>query len=162
MRKSEGCWCQGGPLWPAETLCFTYPLDRGQRVHSVRFGVHCPPCREVLHPLVRDLDASTILLVDGAEQLSKFDWLRLSRASRQSAGLLITTHRAGWLPMVHEHTTSAALLRTLVADLASPQEASRLVDPSDRLFQTCGGNLRDALRALYDEVADHVTDEPSV
>jgi hypothetical protein len=26
MRKSEGCWCQGGPLWPAETLCFTYPL----------------------------------------------------------------------------------------------------------------------------------------
>jgi hypothetical protein len=25
MRKSEGCWCQGGPLWLAETLCFTYP-----------------------------------------------------------------------------------------------------------------------------------------
>jgi hypothetical protein len=23
MRKSEGCWCQGGPLWLAETLCFT-------------------------------------------------------------------------------------------------------------------------------------------
>ena len=27
MRKSEGCWCQGGPLWLAETLCFTYPLS---------------------------------------------------------------------------------------------------------------------------------------
>ena len=27
MRKSEGCWCQGGPLWLAETLCFTYPLE---------------------------------------------------------------------------------------------------------------------------------------
>ena len=25
VRRSEGCWCQGGPLWPAETLCFTYP-----------------------------------------------------------------------------------------------------------------------------------------
>jgi len=23
VRKSEGCWCQGGPLWLAETLCFT-------------------------------------------------------------------------------------------------------------------------------------------
>jgi hypothetical protein len=26
--SSEGCWCQGGPLWLAETLCFTYPQCR--------------------------------------------------------------------------------------------------------------------------------------
>jgi len=93
--------------------------------------------------------AGDVILCDGAEQLSLPDWWRLKIAGRRAGGLVITTHRAGRLPVLHECRTSPELLCTLVASLGVAVEAREC----ERLHARHGGNIRDALRELYDRCA---------
>lgn len=94
------------------------------------------------------LGAHDFLLLDGAEQLSTLRWKFLCWKTRQAGGLLITTHRPGRLPTLMECQTSPGLLLDLARVLA-PQCA--LDENSARvLFVRHGGNIRDALRELYD------------
>jgi hypothetical protein len=104
---------------------------------------------ETLFP---DLKSQDVLIVDGAEQLSRLAWLEVRTRSRAAGGLVITSHRAGMLPTLHECHTSPELLAGIVAELAGPDGAEPL--PSlETLFVRHGGNVRDALRELYDRYA---------
>lgn len=96
--------------------------------------------------LFRDPGPCDLLLVDGAEQLDRLAWWRLRRRSRAAAGLIITSHRPGLLPTLHECRTTPELLAGIVEDLVGPNKASA----AGELFDRHGGNLRDALRELYD------------
>ena len=99
--------------------------------------------------LLRNLAGQDLLLVDGAEQLSRLAWLEIRVRSRAAGGLVITSHRPGLLPTLHECRTSPELLAGIVTELAGPEAAGRLPSP-EKLLVRHGGNVRDALRELYD------------
>jgi hypothetical protein len=104
--------------------------------------------RERREALLAGLDANDLLLVDGAEQLAPWAWWDLQRRARRAAGLLVTLHQPGRLPTLWECRTSPGLLADLAAELVGPAEAARL--PIAELFERHRGDLRAALRELYD------------
>lgn len=112
-------------------------LRRGQRRPS--------PAQE--ERLLGDLSAGDLLAVDGAEQLGRLAWRRLRRRSRGAGGLLATSHREGLLPTLYRCATSPELLAAIVAELLGDDPPG--ADLTE-LFYRHRGNLRAALRELYD------------
>lgn len=100
----------------------------------------------------RQVDLRTIILLDGAEQLSRWQWFRLRRQTRQAAGLVITDHAPGRLPTLLECRTSPELLSEIVSELLG-DEARGCFPRAEKLLRDHRGNIRDVLRALYDERA---------
>jgi hypothetical protein len=102
--------------------------------------------------LLAGLGPADLLLLDGAEQLAPWAWKDFEWRSNRAAGLLVTAHTQGRgpgrLPVLWECRTTPDLLAALVADLVGPEEAAAL--PLEDLYQRHQGNLRDALRELYD------------
>ncbi len=98
-----------------------------------------------------------LLLVDGAQELAAREWRRVREASRRAGGLLITSHRAGLLPTLHECRTTPELLVELMAELldgAAPHDAAFASPAAARSrYDRHDGNLRDALLAAYDDCA---------
>lgn len=92
--------------------------------------------------------ARHLVTVDGWEQLPP--WRRWWLRRRLAGPLLITSHRADALPTLHHHAVEPALLRDLVRELTGESTAA-LAERCDRLFERHRGNLRDCLRALYDD-----------
>jgi energy-coupling factor transporter ATP-binding protein EcfA2 len=123
--------------------------DAGHHLIELRLNEeNRPRSRELLIDCCRRAGPGTIFVLDGAEQLTFFQWRRFLRRSRQFRGLLITTHSAGRLPTLHLCRTSVALLERIVTELApdDPPEPAEL----SRLYRRHRGNLRDCLRELYD------------
>jgi hypothetical protein len=111
--------------------------------------------RKQRQTLFRGLSSHDVLLVDGAEQLSRLAWLEIRTRSRAAGGLVITSHHPGLLPTLHECHTSPELLAGIIVEmveLAGPV-ADRPLPSSEELFVRHGGNVRDALRELYDRYA---------
>lgn len=98
----------------------------------------------------RELRNPEFLLLDGAEQFTTREWLLLNSAANNAAGFLITVHRTSRLPMLLETRTTPALLSDLAAELTG--ERLHQADAS-ALFKRHLGNLRECLRALYDQYA---------
>lgn len=96
---------------------------------------------------VIDATKHTILLLDGAEQLTRLGWWQFCRQSRGAAGVIITSHRAGRLPTLVRTQTSLHLLNQILTELGTS------CPDAPALYARYGGNLRDALRALYDRRA---------
>jgi hypothetical protein len=92
-----------------------------------------------------------VVLVDGADHLFWWIWRRLKRRIfSEKRGLIVTTHQPGLLPTWHECHTSPVLLKRIVNHLVPDQ-----VIPHARIqefYNHCQGNIRDALRELYDLV----------
>ena len=93
---------------------------------------------------LRGLGADDVLLLDGAELLGRFAWLRVRFACRRAGGLIVTSHRAGLLPTLLECETTPELLAELVRELTGAEMKTR------GLFDRHGGNLRMAFREMYD------------
>lgn len=98
------------------------------------------------------LHPGKVILFDGAEQLSRWGWWRFLRLARRAGGLLITSHRSGLLPTLLECGTTPELLAGIVSDLLEDSQEARAFQVN-RLFQKHRGNLRGALRELYDVFA---------
>jgi hypothetical protein len=96
-----------------------------------------------------------VICLDGAEQLTPWAWLAFKRRARRARGLIITSHRAGLLPTLHTCVTSELLLDDILWRLLSPagRELSQPLPTSRELFHRHRGNLRDALREMYDVFA---------
>ena len=89
-----------------------------------------------------------VLVLDGSDELGLASWVRVLARSRAAGGLLVATHRRGLLPVLHRCRPGPALLGELMAELDS---GCRCALPSPAvLFARHGGNLRLALRELYD------------
>ena len=108
--------------------------------------------RSQLRELVEGAGPRTALLLDGADRVGPIEWSRLRRAARPAGILVITTHREGRLPTLYRCATSVALLGELAAELVPPARLTS-VCLSD-LFVRQQGNIRTALRALYDRFAE--------
>jgi len=98
--------------------------------------------RRIQHGFQRD----EIILLDGAETLGwlPFQWFRFQ--TRKAGGLIITAHKPGYLATLLKTRTSAPLLGSIMSDL-DPQAPA---DLAEGLFLKYRGNLREALREMYD------------
>lgn len=122
--------------------------SRGFRIRTATFHAgDRRPTREQKRALLRHVGPRDVLCIDGAEQLNRISWLALLARSRWAGGLVITSHRPGLLPTLMQCETSPELLEEIVRDLIGP-EADGL--PIHDLFARHGGNVREALREMYD------------
>jgi hypothetical protein len=103
----------------------------------------------------RLLNTQDFILLDGAEQLSLWQRKRFLYATRRAAGVLLTAHRAGILPTLYECRSSSQLLQNLISQIApQPQHSEKFSEGfTKELFARHHGNLRDALREMYDVCA---------
>lgn len=96
---------------------------------------------------LRDLRPTDILLADGYGHLGPLSRLRLrEHARKHAAGLIVTAHRRCALPTLIWTRTDPSLLARLVSHLHGDLDASLIAS----LHARHRGNLRDALRELYD------------
>ena len=127
---------------------------RDWRVHWVRLSTERRrPTGEFWRSTLLHLGSRDALMIDGAEQLSRWRAWLLARRWRRVGAVIITSHRPGRLPTVHRCVASPELLGWLVERLGErvgPQEAQAL-------FERHRGNLRDALRELYDRYSRSAT-----
>lgn len=98
-----------------------------------------------------DLGPQDLPIVDGAEQLAPRAWRGLRQNCTRAGGLLVTSHQPGLLPTLWECRPEPAILRQMATVLAPDRQwpAAQL----DALFARHRGNIRDALRELYDDCA---------
>lgn len=127
---------QGFPV-----LCFFLNEERTrldesewQRLERVEAGEHSP-----------------IILLDGAEQMSWWDWRRLRTLSKHFRGLVTTQHRLGRLPVFVRTETSVEMLRQFASRLASGLDWSE--EEARQVYLRSQGNIREALWHCYDRVA---------
>ena len=121
---------------------------RPRRLFRNRGGGRAIP--EAWLPLVESPCAGDVWLVDGYEQLGFRERTQLCGAAAGRVGLVATAHRRTRLPTLLHTKTSPALLSHLVERLGATLPAEQVIP----LFQRHRGNLRDALRELYDREAD--------
>lgn len=91
------------------------------------------------------LTARNVVILDGADLLSRSRWYTVRWKSRNAAGLIISSHVPGLLPTLAICQTSPALLGELMDRL----DSNCKVDAT-ALYHRHNGNLRDAFRELYD------------
>jgi len=108
------------------------------------------PAPEARAALLAGLGPADVVLVDGADELGPLAWSSLRRAARKAGGLVVTSHRPGLLPTLWTCGTSVELLADLVRELVGSEEAEALRPRLAALFDRHRGDLRAALRALYD------------
>jgi hypothetical protein len=126
---------------------------RGWSIRELRLNTESPRFEEgFLDAFFASLGARDMILFDGAEQLSRPAWSRFERRSRGAGGLLVTLHRPGRLPTLLETRTSPELLDGLVGQILG-ERADDVRSLTPRLYEKHGGNLREALRELYDHYA---------
>ena len=99
-----------------------------------------------------EVGKNDVLLIDSAERLNWLEWRRLKWATRTAGGLVITSHRPGLLPTLFECRTTPALFAEIVRQLTSvDQFKSFAPEHVDQLFAAHRGNIRAALRELYNQ-----------
>ncbi len=118
-----------------------YTLRQGQR--TLRLP-RMP--RPGLSPNVR-----TLLVIDGFEQLTRWQRWRIARSCRSRRwGLLVTTHRDAGLPLLIQTMPQEGLAVGVVAQLLgrplTADESAQAIDS----FRQQGGNVREMLFDLYD------------
>ena len=118
---------------------------RGFRVRTLNLWDEHPRLNRQDRARLRDLGPRDFVLLDGAEQLGRLSWLFLKLRCRRARGLLITSHRPDLLPTLLECDTSPELLAGIVRELTGEE-----LSGAEDLFARHGGNLRSALRELYD------------
>ncbi len=118
----------------------------------IRLGtVTAHPLRTTLRALPTAVGSRHAILLDGAEQLGTTAWWRLQLRIRRAGAVVITSHRPGRLPTVHECVTTPELLRDLVRQIDPATAAS--VDIGD-LFRRHRGDIRSCFRELYDRCSN--------
>jgi ABC-type dipeptide/oligopeptide/nickel transport system ATPase subunit len=105
------------------------------------------PVRTAIGALPTRIGPDHAVLIDGAEQLGPLSWRRVHHRIRHAGTIVITSHRPGRLPTIHECTTDVELLKSLIAELAP--EGVDAVD-FEGLFHRHNGNIRLCFRELYD------------
>jgi hypothetical protein len=122
--------------------------ERGFRITSVRLGTDDRRLPDAWPARAARLGPRDIVCLDGAELLSAIEWLWFRWRARRAAGLIVTSHARGRLPLLIECATSPDLLERIVRRL-SPGPAAGAPTAAD-LFRRHHGNIREALRELYD------------
>lgn len=93
----------------------------------------------------------TLVVVDGYEQLSCRQRWQLRRGCRQRGlGLLVTAHRATWLPTLVRLEPREEVALAVYRELTRNATTAVTLDDVRAAFATERGNLREVLFRLYD------------
>lgn len=123
----------------------------GLEVRMLRYGEDPALQRpRSLGAWLREAGPESAVFVDGAGHLGPVAWLSLMRASRGAARLVVTAHHRCPIRTVLRARTSATLLAELCRELDQPVSSEQ----SEALLAACGGDVRAALRSLYDAWAE--------
>lgn len=126
----------------------------GRRITLIRLSAESPSLPPAFDKtFFAKLDHNDALLLDGAEQLSWSKWFWFRWHTRHAGLVIVTTHRAGRLPMLHRCSTTPMLLRALVRSLGEDLPHAEAAT----LHRRHRGNIREALRELYDRHAEKNT-----
>ena len=115
--------------------------------------LHNAQCPRLDWPALAKLGPQYVLLLDGADLLPLSQWWRLRWLGRRFGGLIVTSHTRPMLPVLRTCQTSSQLLSGLLNELVPDEPPDRLVTLANDLFYRHNGNLRDALREMYDRYA---------
>jgi len=125
----------------------------GFQVRELRLDAETPRFEPgFLDGFFATLGPRDVILFDGAEQLGRVAWARFERRTRKAGGLVVTSHRSGLLPTLIETSTTPELLDLLVEQILGDR-AVEVRPLTPMLFRKHGGNLREAMRELYDHYA---------
>lgn len=102
-----------------------------------------------MEELLAGLGSDDLIAFDGADLLRPWDWWMLKWRSRKAGGLLVTTHQRRILPILVECSTSPELFESIVGEILGPGDPPPSISLRE-LFEKHEGNIRDALRELYD------------
>ena len=109
--------------------------------------------RTVQDELFSQAEKYDLICIDGAEQLSWWNWKKFLRQLGKGQGCLITSHRAGLLPTLMECKTSLSLLSDLVTELASAPDAAQQKE-LEAIYNRHRGDIRQSIRELYDRCSN--------
>jgi hypothetical protein len=124
--------------------------QQGFPVHPVRFTeAHGSTRGPLLAKWLESARENSLLILDGAEQLTPREWRAVEHQSTRHRGLIVTAHQPGFLTTIYCCRTSESLLAELVLELLGEQGKSAL--ECGTLFRNHAGNIRDCLRELYDQ-----------
>jgi hypothetical protein len=125
-------------------------IERAGRA-MVLITLHDGQRRLPFDPAERAQAGSTVVAVDGYEQLGAWRRLGLRRlCRRRGLGLLATSHAPIGLPTLLRTEPSPAIARRIVATLLGDDAASISPAEIDAAFARHGGNIRELLFGLYD------------
>lgn len=129
---------------------------RGFRTALERLSAEEPELsRDLLERLAESARAGAIVLLDGADELTPRAWRGFLKACGRGARILVTAHRPGRLPSLIRCRTSPELLAEIAGDLLGRRDADGpLGTLAATLYQKHAGDIRAALRELYDIWAD--------
>jgi hypothetical protein len=136
---------------------------RGFRIKPLRLTCERPSFDPAfLDRFFHLLTPADVVTLDGAEQLTRWAWTSFRRHAACASGLIITSHRSGLLPTLTECHTSAPLLGGLIDRLLTDAMPGAIplsgvsgdLPSAEDLFARHKGNLRAALRELYDRCAE--------
>lgn len=113
---------------------------------TVSLRVDCGQ-RRLAEAQKRQLINAEAVFADSAEQLGWLGWREFVSLTQLARRVVITTHRPGRFAPVHVCRTSPSILHDLVRELHGPE------NDCQELWQRHQGNLRNALRELYDTVS---------
>jgi hypothetical protein len=94
------------------------------------------------------LSHSDVICLDGCEQLSDRAWREFLKRSECAGGLIVTTHEPGRLPTLLTCSTTSGLLAEIIERLIGSDHSIDV----NALHSRHRGNIRDALRDLYDQM----------
>lgn len=153
LRSVESPGCRGAIVGPKghgkTTLLEELDSALRKRGHSVRL-MRLSESRPRIH--TSPAQPGEIILLDGAEQLRLLEWPAFRWKMRRARTVVISTHSEGRLPTLYRCETTPALLASLAKRLLG--DSADVDDEKMRkLFDRHRGDIREALRELYDACA---------
>ncbi|MCB0339345.1 MAG: hypothetical protein KDD53_07060 [Bdellovibrionales bacterium] len=107
--------------------------------------------RAISRKELKKILVDSVLIIDGAEFISIFEWLTLSRLIRKGRGALISSHHPLKYPVLHNCRTTPESLNRLLTKLSPPKINSRI--DINNCYDRHSGNLREVFFELYDKLA---------
>lgn len=149
LQRQGGRGAVVGPHGSGKTTLMLELAPRLEELgHVVRYHRLGLQDRALPADLLHDLGPRSALLLDSAGCLWPWQWAILRWRARRAGVLVVTAHLPGLLPTLCRCRTNPQLLDELAGELGAPPRELG-VDP-DHLWQRHHGNVRDALRELYD------------
>ena len=157
LRQLEGKKFRAAVVGPEGSGKTTLLLELQERLHQIGRATFFQVIsqdkflrQEQFHELtVRLRQSDAVCLIDGSERLTwiQRQWLY----SRLSTGpLVVAVHKSCGLPTWYRCYTDFELMK-YVLDRLFQQPSKPLIDLSEKRFHEAGGNIRVALRMLYED-----------
>ncbi|MGY8748092.1 MAG: hypothetical protein ACKVHR_08570 [Pirellulales bacterium] len=107
--------------------------------------------RTIVGCAIKRCRRGAVILVDGVERLGFIQRRRLVTQTKRGPGLVVAVHRPCKLSTWVHCRTNPELMRSVLLDLGLRDPA--ILASGNQAFENSGGNIREALRELYDQFA---------